>query len=174
MAARRLRPLAVRFGRCCEPDCDAQTGPLFGRGSLPRRCPPHSVERRREIRRRGAQAYPLPPRRVRPPSVGVLICDWPDCGAALRGYERRWCRFHARERDRAHWRELARAKRPAFDRSARECAGDGCSAILSVAPIGTPKERCGPCARKHWNSLARQRRRSRRAILAIQSEMHHA
>ena len=163
MAAIRLRALAVRTGRCVEPDCDAQTGPLLGRGSLPRRCPPHRAARRREIRRRGAQHYPLPARRERPPSPALMVCDWPECQTPLTGYQRRWCAVHARERDRAVWRELARSKRPPFDRSARECAGDGCKAIISIASIGSPKERCGPCSRKRWNALARQRRRARRS-----------
>ena len=162
MGARRLRPLAVRFGRCVEPTCGAQTGPLIGKGSLPLRCPPHREKRRLEIRRRLETGYPTPPRRERPPSTALMVCDWPDCETPLNGYRRRWCAIHARETYRAYWRERARSLRPPFDRTARECAGEGCKAIISVAPIGTPKERCGPCARKHRNRLARQRRRSRR------------
>ena len=161
MAARWLQPLAVRVGRCRESDCYEQTGPLIGRGSLPLRCPPHRSERAREVRRRGAQHYPPPPRRDRPVPAALMVCDWPDCETLLTGYQRRWCRVHARETDRAYWRERARAKRPRFDRTARECAGDGCEAVISVAAIGTPKRRCGPCARKHRNALARQRRANR-------------
>ena len=163
MAARRLRALAVRYGVCCESDCDERTGPVVGRGSVPRRCPPHRVERRREIRLRWARQYPLPARRERPPSAALMVCDWAECQTTLTGYQRRWCAVHARERDRAAWRELARSKRPPFDRSARECVGDGCSAIISIAPIGSPKERCGPCARTHRNTRARQRRRACRS-----------